>query len=281
MSEAYSDWIGRTEEAEEVITPRHAQQAAATLDHDADAIAALGEGSVLPPLWIWLAFAPVAPMDRIGPDGHPLRGGFLPPVPLERRMWAGGRVTFHDTLRVGEVIRKQSEILKVSEKSGSAGNMVFVTVGHRYSSARGLAVSEEQDIVYIAMPDRFVAPAATPAPETPDWEEEVTLDTVRLFRYSAITFNAHRIHFDLPYATGVEKYPGLVVQGPMQAILLMQAACRRAGRVQPAGFSYRGVHPMFHFDRLRLIGVTEPDGAVSVCTANDAGTVCMKGRLTW
>jgi 3-methylfumaryl-CoA hydratase len=280
---ALDAWIGRSETVEDAVSPHRVEMLAATLDLGREARAAEGlvAGGPLPPLWHWLAFLPDAPMSGLGADGHPRRGGFLPPVALERRMWAGGRLAFKGEIRIGETIRRRSEILKVAEKTGAAGRMVFVTVGHSLSTSRGLAVEEEQDIVYVAMPDRFRPPPALPLPGAPAWEETVAIDSVRLFRFSAATFNAHRIHFDLPYATEVEKYPGLVVHGPLQAMLLMQAARRRRGGTSPDAFRFRGTRPLFHFDGLRLAGLP-PEGRDEplVCATGD-GRVCMQASASW
>ncbi len=271
MTEAFGAWVGRVEEARDSISAKQARQMAATLGVSGE----FADGAMLPPLWHWMGWTPEAAMAELGPDGHPARGGFLPPVPLERRMWAGGRLRFLAPLRIGEDLFRRSEIMKVSEKTGTTGRMVFVTVRHDVHGAAGLAVEEEQDIVFIAMPERFTPPPPVQAPE-PEWFEAVTMDEVRLFRYSALTFNAHRIHFDLPYATGVEKYPGLVVHGPMQAMLLMEAARARRGGAVPAGYRFRGVRPLFHFDALRLQGVGD-----SLATVNGDGLVCMQAEMAW
>ena len=268
MTGAFEAWIGREEVAEDAITPRQARQMAATLE----VAGSFAVGDPLPPLWHWMGWAPEVAMSGLGADGHPARGGFLPPVPLERRMWAGGRLEFLAPLVIGEAMMRRSTIQNVAEKTGGAGRMAFVTVAHEVHGAAGLAIREEQDIVYVAMPDRFQPPPPVPAPMA-DWSVPVAVDTVRLFRFSALTFNAHRIHFDLPYATGVEKYPGLVVHGPLQAMLLMQAA--KAGR-DPAWFRFRGVRPAFHTDALRLEGT---DGGL--CTVNGEGQVCMQASVGW
>ena len=278
MSTSFETWIGRTETAFDMITPRQARQMAATLGSDA---ASFNTGDVLPALWHWMGWANETPMAGLGPDGHPLRGGFLPPVPLERRMWAGGRLGFHAALHIGEPLQRQSEILKVAQKSGATGDMVFVTVGHQIHGAGGLAVTEEQDIVYMAMPDQFNPPAAAIAAGDPEWADPVAMDTVRLFRFSALTFNAHRIHYDLPYATIVEKYPGLVVHGPMQAMLLMQAAQAHAAGAVPASFKFRGIRPLFHFDALRLMGWPATDGLHSLATVIDGDITCMHAQIGW
>ncbi len=261
-----------------MVTARQARQMAATLGTDP---ATLSDGAPLPPLWHWMGWLPETPMAGLGPDGHPARGGFLPPVPLERRMWAGGRLTFHAPLRIGQAMRRRSTILKVAEKTGTTGRMVFVTVGHEVAGAEGLAIREEQDIVYVAMPEAFTPPPPVPAAEGAEWADPVAMDTVRLFRFSALTFNAHRIHFDLPYAREVEKYPGLVVHGPMQAMLLMQAARAHAGGADPARFRFRGVRPMFHFDRPRLTGWPVEGGAQALATVIEGDLCCMQAEIGW
>jgi len=270
----FDDWIGRTETAEDTISPRQTRQMAATLD------AAAPDG-LLPPLWHWIGWQTETTMAGLGPDGHPARGGFLPPVPLERRMWAGGRLTFHAALTVGAPMRRQSQILKVSEKTGTTGRMVFVTVGHSVEGPQGLAVTEEQDIVYVAMPERFSPPPPQIAPDGAVWREDVAMDTVRLFRFSALTFNAHRIHFDLPYAQSVEKYPGLVVHGPMQAMLLMAAAIRHRGGAMPATFRFRGVRPLFHTDTVTLTGWPEADGSQALAVVTGEGVMTMQADIGW
>ena len=281
MENEFAAWIGRTEEEEDDVSPRQARRMAATLESGPCDSAAFRSGDPLPPLWHWMAFAPVVPMSGLGSDGHPARGGFLPPVPLERRMWAGGQVEFLDAPRIGETLHRRSEILNVAEKTGKTGRMVFVTVGHLLSTPRGPAVRETQDIVYIAMPERYSPPPPVPLPDRIDWEEPVETSSVRLFRFSALTFNAHRIHIDLPYAQEVEKYPALVVHGPLQAMLTMEAARRRNPGRQPATFRHRGVRPLLLSDSVRLVGEPEAEGAVKMCTVTSEGHQCMQTRVTW
>jgi 3-methylfumaryl-CoA hydratase len=271
------DWVGRTQEVTDRVQPLAVRAFSATLNAPLPA----AEGDELPELWHWLHFLPVVTMAEVGADGHPRRGGFLPPVPLDRRMWAGGRLTFHEPLRVGDAIRQRSEILKVAEKEGRAGRMVFVTVRHETRGPRGLAVAEEQDIVYVAMPESWAPPPPVPAPADAAWSERVAVDTVLLFRFSALTFNGHRIHYDLPYATGVEKYPGLVVHGPLQAMLLMGLAKRRRPGHRPARFAFRGVRPLFHFEALHLLGQPGADGGHDLFTANGEGATTMQASVHW
>ena len=271
------DWVGRSERLTDDVVATPVAALAATLGRPV----ALEPGGTIPELRHWLNFLPLASADAIGSDGHPRRGGFLPPIPLERRMWAGGRLTFHDALRVGDVVTRDSTIMSVKEKAGRAGPMVFVTVHHSVATERGVAVEEEQDLVFIDMPDAYAPPPPEPVPNDLAWSDSVPFDEVVLFRFSALTFNAHRIHYDLPYAKGVERYPGLVVHGPLQAVLLLDAARRRAPGRRPAGFSFRAVRPLFHFDAVQVSGRSEAHGTTEVCTSNSDGHVGMRATVQW
>ena len=208
---ALRGWIGRTDRATDIVTPRLAQGLLATLDQDGPALA---EGQPVPATAHWCLTQPTVPMSRLGPDGHPARGGFLPPVPLPRRMWAGGALEFREPLRVGDAVERESRIADVAVKEGRTGTLCFVAVEHRISTPRGLAILERQDIVYRDM-DRpqESAPAAASPPPSPDarqprWRRVVQADPVLLFRYSALTFNGHRIHYDRPYCIEAEGYSG-------------------------------------------------------------------------
>ena len=266
-------WESRTESAADVAAPTPARALAATLDTRAPE-------TTLPLLWHWLYFLPLAPASEIGPDGHPRRGGFLPPITLPRRMWAGGRLVFHDAPRIGEAITRTSTILKIAEKAGKAGPMAFVTVRHEIATPRGLAVTEEQDIVYLEMPTAFTPPAPTPLPDGLAFDDVRVIDPVLLFRFSALTFNAHRIHYDRTYAHDVEKYPGLVVHGPLQAMLLMGVAMEKyPGRIV-ARFDFRAVRPLFDFDTVRVCGKARENG-LELFTANGDGHVSMQAQLTF
>jgi 3-methylfumaryl-CoA hydratase len=233
----YAAFVGRARVAQDTITARDAARMAHVLDTPAPA-----DGAPLPPLWHWMGWAPDSPHDAIAPDGHLLRGDFLPDTPQPRRMWAGGRLAWQGQLRVGEVLTRQTTITAVTEKRGTAGDMVFVTLSHRISGAAG-QIDEQQDLVFVDLPDTWSPPAARPAPPDPDWTETFPVDPVRLFRFSALTYNGHRIHYDHPYATGVEHYPGLVIHGPLQAMWLMDRWTRRHG--PPAGYGFRGIRPAF------------------------------------
>jgi 3-methylfumaryl-CoA hydratase len=235
----FADWIGRTSEHEDVVTERlDASFRAIFAPH----LAEVPDGAA--PLGIhWCLSPAIAPMDALGPDGHPALSRDLPPVPQPRRMWAGGTVETHDHLRVGDRVRRLTTIADVTRKQGRSGELWFVAVDHDYVTERGLAVRERHDIVYReAGPPASGAPAGdAPAPPSgPVWTVETS--PTLLFRYSALTFNGHRIHYDLPYATRVEGYDGLVVHGPIQATLLLNFAAADAGH-PPARFAYRGLSP--------------------------------------
>lgn len=274
------DWIGRTETRIGKVTPVLAGMLGGALGHGAAGPMPDAADAPLPPLWHWVAFPEFVPLSEIGRDGHPRLGRFLPPVPLERRMWAGGQLRFAGRFHVGETLTRQSEILSVDEKEGGAGPMVFVRVGHEVTGTEGGHVAEQQDIVYLRMPDRFAPPRAIPVPQAPLFRETVPMDVVRLFRFSAATYNGHRIHYDLDYTREVEKYPALVVHGPMQAMLLMEAGMRHAGRA-PAEFRFRGVHPMFHTGDVDLFGTAEGDDTMALVTGAAEGHQGMQAEARW
>lgn len=271
-------WVGRVETREGALTPELAGMLMGALGHPAAAQPATHTGAPMPCLWHWAAFPDFVPIAGIGTDGHPRPGGFLPPLPFARRMWAGGSLAFRGGFAIGERITRRSEILAIDFKTGSTGDMAFIRVGHDLKGEGGGAIREEQDIVYLPIPESFRAPRAIPAPEAPLFSEEVEVGPVRLFRYSAATYNAHRIHYDRDYARDHERYPGLVVHGPMQATLLMEAA-RRHSRRAPVRFGFRGVHPMFD-GHMRLMAVAEGTG-LSLCTVAPAGHQGLQARFAW
>ena len=267
-------WAGRQETLRDVIPETRARQIAATFGLPG----APRDGDAMPGLWHWMAFAPDAPTEALGVDGHPRPGDFLPPIRRGRRMWAGGALRFHAALRVGEPIERRSELRSIEEKTGAAGDMVFVTVDHRIYGAGGLAVEERQDIVYLPFAEGYTPPKKRPMPEAPDRSARREATETLLFRYSALTFNAHRIHYDLAYARDAEHYPGLVVHGPLQATWLMQLATTHAGR-RPDEFHYRGVHPLFAGNPVDLAAVEE-DGVLTLCTGQD-GHQGMTATAIW
>ena len=257
----WQQWVGRTESRIDVVTATPVAALSATLDRD-DPLPRAGDP--LPPLWHWLYFLPLARQSEIGPDGHAKRGGFLPPVPLPRRMWAGSRVAFHQSLRIGETIERTSTIDSVTTKEGRTGPLVFVRVRHSIAGARGLAIVDEHDIVYRRMPEPGEKPATPPrASDGATWTRTIRPDDVLLFRYSALTFNGHRIHYDRRYVTEVEGYPGLIVHGPLIATLLLDLVRRQRPDATVVRFSFRAVSPLFDIAAFTVNG-SPSDGGQSV-----------------
>jgi len=249
------DWIGRSETRNDLVSATPMAALSATLDRDDAAPVA---GTLLPPLWHWLYFTPLTRHSELGVDGHAKRGGFLPPVPLPRRMWAGGRLEFRQPLRVGDTVTRTSTIKDVSIKHGRSGALVFVCVKHDFSNAHGLALAEEHDIVYRDAPlPGAPAPEPTPAPHDEQFSREIVPDPVLLFRYSALTFNGHRIHYDRSYVTGVEGYPGLIVHGPLIATLLLDLLRRNLPEVQVKRFSFKALRPTFDIHPFTVCGKVE------------------------
>jgi 3-methylfumaryl-CoA hydratase len=254
--EKLKDWIGNQESDVDYVTVPAVHRLAATLDR-ADPMPKTGDP--LPIGWHQILFPRVVRHSQIGADGHPERGDFLPPVPLPRRMFAGKRTTFHADLRVGDEVRRDSIIQDVVIKQGRTGKMVFVTVETDITGPRGLAITEEQDVVYREAP----APGAPPQPPKPApgravWSRTVTPDPVLLFRYSALTFNGHRIHYDLPYVTQVEGYPGLIMNGGLTTLLVFELA--RTHATTPLRFiSSRNVRALFVNQPITLGGEPSPD----------------------
>jgi 3-methylfumaryl-CoA hydratase len=271
------EWIGRTDTSHDYICATQVAQMSATLDRE-DPYPE--PGSALPPLWHWMYFAAVARQAELGPDGHPQRGGFMPPVSLPRRMWAGSRLTFERDLRVGEDIERVSRIKDVVCKQGRTGQMVFVTVQHEISDSKGLALTEEHDTVYRENPQPGEdPPQPRKAPDGEAFSREIVPDPVMLFRYSALTFNGHRIHYDRSYVTEVEGYPGLVVHGPLTATLLVDLLRRNMPAANVRRFSFRAVRPLFDIHHFSVCGRMEDDGRVTLWTRDHEGCLTMQASV--
>ena len=249
-------WVGRSETRRDVFGPTPVAALAATLDHPPREIA---PGMPLPPLWHWLYFLPLHRASELGPDGHAKLGGFLPPVPLPRRMWAGSQFEFRAPVRVGDAVSRTSTIADVTQKEGRTGRLVFVKVRHELfrNGAAEPAIVEFHDIVYRAakQPGDAEPPPVAAAPG--DWQREIVPDDVLLFRYSALTFNGHRIHYDRRYVTQVEGYPGLIVHGPLIATLLMDLLRRQLPGADVAAFRFKAVRPTFDLHPFRVNGRRE------------------------
>ncbi|MCT8268168.1 MULTISPECIES: FAS1-like dehydratase domain-containing protein [Afifella] len=278
------EWIGRSETVRDVVTPHLVAAFRATMDVEPGTPK---PGEEAPAAIHWCLAPATVPMSGLGPDGHPSRGGFLPPVPLPRRMWAGGRLELEGPILVGDEVERRSVVRDVVRKEGRTGELCFVTVDHEISTSRGLAIRERQDLVYReaaptspAASPRSQQAAAKPSPEAPQAEQQkpVTADAVRLFRYSALTFNGHRIHYDRRYCIEEEGYPGLVVHGPMQATWLLHYAAELKGEL-PKTFDFRGVKPFFDGAPATL-NATEKDDGLSLWVAAD-GAPTMQATAAW
>lgn len=267
MDEAHlKSWIGCEETEHDVVTAAPVRAMRALLDRDP---VLPEDGEPLPPLWHWLYFLPAYRTAEAGPDGHAARGGFLPPVPLPRRMWAGGRLSFPGALRVGERVTKTSTIADVTIKEGRSGPLAFVTVRHEIAGPGGPTVIEEHDIVYRGGP-ALTGAVPPPAPEDPQWTQTIQPGPLLLFRYSALTYNGHRIHYDRDYCRDEEGYPGLVVHGPLTATLLVGLAAERCPDACITAFDFRATAPLFDDAPYTVNGRREGD-AVRLWAAKDGG----------
>ncbi len=280
MAEDLQAWVGRTDERTDTIGVERCVAMQAALD---DSGATLAAGDALPPLWHWLFFWDIAPRSGLGRDGHPALGGFLPDVGPARRMWAGSRVSFPGELKLGEPATRVSTIDKIAEKEGRTGRLVFVTVRHEVSGSGGLAIVDEHDIVYREDTGEpgATARAGEPAPDDAEFTRPIDPDPTLLFRYSALTFNGHRIHYDRDYATGVEGYGGLVVHGPLLATLMCGLADRSWPDRRVSGFEFRGMRPVFDTESFTVCGKPDGDAAMDVWVAGGEGFLAMKGRTTF
>ena len=258
------NWIGRIETVEDIVTATPYAALAATLDWPSKTgTQRPTPGTLLPSLWHWLYFLPIYSQSEIGEDGHAKRGGFLPPVPLPRRMWAGSDFAFHEPLLIGDALSRTSTIVDVKEKSGRTGNLIFVKVRHevRRNGAQAVALTEHHNIVYRDAPaPADVAPPPQAAPAESSWARSIVPDDVLLFRYSALTFNGHRIHYDRKYVTEVEGYPGLIVHGPLIATLLMDLLRRQQPDATVLRFEFKAVRPTFDIHPFSVHGQPSVDG---------------------
>ena len=280
------EWIGRREEKADILSPQLVAAFSATI---LDVAQAAETGDAAPAGIHWCLAQPTAPMSGLGEDGHPARGGFLPPVPLPRRMWAGSRVTFGERIRIGDAIERTSTVKEVQAKTGTAGQLCFVTVEHVLTTERREVVREEQDLVYRQPPaprplgDAASAKRPTESVDThvPDLTRTVEPSPVLLFRYSALTFNGHRIHYDRPYATGIEGYGGLVVHGPLQATLLLHLSAEMNGGVPPRRFSFRALRPLLDTEPIVLSGRRAGTAQAELWTGPDGNAPFVSAQACW
>jgi 3-methylfumaryl-CoA hydratase len=263
--------IGRTETRADQVTLAPMAALSATLDRDDPPP---HRGDPLPPAWHWLYFLPVHRHSELGEDGIVKRGSFLPPVPLPRRMWAGNRLEFHQPLYAGDTVSRVSRIVDVRFKEGRTGPMVFVMVRHEIHNALGLALTEEHDIVYRAPAGGTSEPPL--APSNAEWKREIRPDEVLLFRYSALTFNGHRIHYDRRYAMEVEGYPGLVVHGPLITTLLLDLLRRHVPEARLTRFTTRAVSPLFDTASFLVCGGSDEGEGIRLWAQNSSGGIAME-----
>jgi 3-methylfumaryl-CoA hydratase len=274
---SWRQWIGREQVVEDVMDPARAQALHATLERPGAPPAA---GEPLPPLWHWIYFWQIVSVGALGRDGHLAMGRFLPPIDLPRRMWAGSRFTFHRSPTLGAPAERRSTVADIVRKEGRSGPLAFVTVRHRVSDGNGVCLEEEQDLVFRseheAGPDR--APPKPAPSELPAWTRRVTADSILLFRYSALTFNGHRIHYDSSYASDAEGYPGLVVHGPLLGLLMCQLAVDESDGRHPAGYRFRLSQPIFAHQPFVVAGAPLSGGA-RVWVQNQDGNLAAEGHL--
>ena len=274
----FDDWIGNAREQRERIDTALTAGMSAALDRDD---APTKDGDPLPPCWHWMFFRDATVQSKLGTDGLPARGALMPPVPLPRRMWAASQIRFLAPLRLGEMALKRSEIASITEKSGKSGRLVFVNLRHTVlNAADEVAIEEEQNIVYTEAPKSGAMPPPRPAPEKAAWRRELRPAPVMLFRYSALTFNPHRIHYDQPYCTQEEGYPGLVVHGPLIATLMVDLCRRSRPDAEIKEFSFRALSPLFVDHAMTLGGAPSDEGSsAAVWAANDQGGLASQGEV--
>jgi len=274
-AEQFRGWIGRRQAARDRVAASPVARLSATLDRD-DLAPEVGD--VLPPVWHWLFFLEAVPLRAVGPDGHAARGEFLPPIPLPRRMYAGGRFKFLAPIRIGDAIERVSEIVDVSLKEGHTGPLAFCTVRHTISAGGTPCVVEDHDIVYRAAPAPGEKPALSqPPPDGAEFGRLISPNPVLLFRFSALTFNSHRIHYDHPYVTTAEGYHGLIVHGPLLAVLLLDLIRRERPDGHMADFSFRAFRPVFDTGPFRIAGKST-QGGLLLWSEDNGGALAMRAE---
>ncbi len=266
INKQFSDWVGNQQTRAEVIHQQSLYGFAALMDEEGPT------SSIVPLGGHWMYFLPTDRQSNLAVDGHSYKGGFLPPVDLPRRMWAGGRLTFDRPIKAGDSIDKVSTIKSVAEKEGRTGKLVFVTVEHELKGSAGRYLQEEHDIVYREAAIEG-APQKDPemASTNMDWSQTITPDPVMLFRYSALTYNGHRIHYDRDYVMDVEGYPGLIVHGPLIGTLLMKLAFEKMAGKSLKRFEFRNFNPVFDTAPFQICGKRTGESECSVWATGPAG----------
>jgi 3-methylfumaryl-CoA hydratase len=275
--DSFSAWIGKSETNNDTIDARPVRLMRTIMDSDFNA----PNNDELPPLWHWLYFPTTATLDELGPDGHPKLGGFLPPVELPRRMWAGGRLQFFRPLRIGDQVEKKSSIKDIATKNGRTGKLCFVTVVHEFMVSGDLCIREEHDIVYRENAKTGItSPSPPAAPDNCDWSRSIKPGPVMLFRYSALTFNGHRIHYDVDYCRDVEGFEGRVFHGPLTATLLVDLAVRNNPDKPLRSFDFRAISPLFDTKSFLIAGQNH-DKMSEIWAQNSDGRLAMKAEAVF
>ncbi|AEG92507.1 FAS1-like dehydratase domain-containing protein [Ramlibacter tataouinensis] len=279
IASEFAGWIGRCVTVEDEISLPAVRRMAAMLDLDP---LEFHRGSAIPPHWYSMFFTQNARRSQIGHDGHPKKGEFLPPIPLPRRMFVGRQVSFPGVLRVGDEASKRSEIAGIEQKQGRSGTLVFLKVLHTISVGGQPAVTEQQEVVYRDAPAADAKPAnaaATPVPASAAWQAEYEMDPVLVFRYSALTWNGHRIHYDADYARREEGYPGCVMNGALTVHLVVEEALKRAAGRRLAGLSARLVKPLFVGGQLKIAGRDAEGSTLEAWAGDEQGALAASCTL--
>ena len=275
----YSQWVGKTLEINDELSLSPLNRMSATLDKK---FKEFTNGDEVPPLWHWLYFLESTPQSMLAEDGHAKRGGFLPPIPLPRRMWAGSRFNFKAPLKAGEKVSRTSRIKDIKIKEGKTGSLAFVNVSHEIKTKTGVALMEEHDIVYRENPKTKATSFSAKQPEIKsDFSESFTPDPVVLFRYSALTFNGHRIHYDRDYVTEVEGYPGLLVHGPLLATLMLDCFIKHHPGLKISNFEFKAHHPVFDLKPFKICGQNpNGDNQAELWVQDIEKNLCMRACVT-
>jgi 3-methylfumaryl-CoA hydratase len=268
----WESWIGRSTSSTATLDPEQANRMAVTLDREPT----FRSGDPLPPAWQWLYFHDIVRASQLGEEGHPQLGVTMPPVPLPRRMWAGGQFDFAEPMRLGARVERVSTIRSITPKSGKSGPLYFVSVEHEFSSDGEHNLLEKQTIVYREMSSTAEPTRAAPAPTDPEFATTWELDNTALFRYSALTFNGHRIHYDADYSRAVEGYPNIVIHGPLLATLLLDLAYREKRPMRR--FSYRARSPLFLPSPFTVNGSSNGEDT-TLWAANPSGGLAMEADI--
>ena len=276
LDQLFPGWTPKIDGCTEIISPVPVNRLAATLDESAPDYK---EDDNLPPLWHWIFFIKPVPHADLGRDGHPQRGGFLPPVQLPRRMFAGMKTDFLHPLIIGVEAERESEVIDINEKSSASGPLVFVRVQNRIRQSGRLCIIDEQEIVYREMGAPLTLPEVKhlPEPAADCWSQEMTVDAAMLFRFSAVTFNGHRIHYDRSYAATEEGYPALVVHAPLVAMLLLQLLRRNTHKTVNR-FEYRARAPLFDDQPFQLSAVDEGTGIINMQVLRTDGKTAAQAK---